>query len=226
MQQTVDNVNYKFIPSYITSFDGIIRETLTMQNDIYEKYKAKALIDGELIVCKDVTKMKQSMKKIKQEDYNTYLQTLQQRDIQKDTWIYNIIDGITEQDTVLHKDDKCVVCINYLWDGNNVDNLQLLCIPMDRTLRSIRSLDASHISLLQHMKSITLKIIREKFHLEEEFIKMYFHYQPSTYHLHIHFANTSATQAFSSVEYSHELNSVLFNLKMNTDYYKIITLNI
>ena len=35
MQQTVDNVNYKFIPSYITSFDGIIRETQTTQNDIY-----------------------------------------------------------------------------------------------------------------------------------------------------------------------------------------------
>jgi hypothetical protein len=226
MQQTIDNVNYRFIPSKVTSFDSIIKEKKIMENDIYEKYEAKAEITGELIICKDVTQMKQRVKRLVQEDYKTYLQTLDKRDYKKDIWIYNIIDGISEQESILHKDDKCIVFVNYFWDRKDIDKLQLLCMPMNTTLRSIRTLDASHVSLLEHMKQVTLQVIREKYGLEEEYIKMYFHYQPSTYHLHIHFVNTASNQLHSSVEYSHELNSVIFNLKMNSDYYKIALLNI
>ena len=118
-------------------------------------------------------------------------------------------------------------CFYKLFLGwKDIDKLQLLCMPIDRKLRCIRSLDTSHVSLLEHMKSVSLQVIREKYVLEEEYIRMYFHYEPSTYHLHIHFVNTSSNQVHSSVEYSHELNSVIFNLKMKTDYYKIIKLNI
>ena len=226
MQQTIGNVSYRFIPSKVTSFDSIIKENQTMKNDIYEKYEAKAEISGELIVCKDVTQMKQRVKKLVQEDYETYLQTLEKRDVKKDIWIYNIIDGISEQESILYRDDKCIVFINYFWDGKDIDKLQLLCMPIDRKLRCIRSLDTSHVSLLEHMKSVSLQVIREKYGLDEEYIRMYFHYEPSTYHLHIHFVNTSSNQIHSSVEYSHDLNSVIFNLKMKTDYYKIIKLNI
>ena len=226
MQQTIGNVSYRFIPSKVTSFDSIIKENQTMKNDIYEKYEAKAEISGELIVCKDVTQMKQRVKKLVQEDYETYLQTLEKRDVKKDIWIYNIIDGISEQESILYRYDKCIVFINYFWDGKDIDKLQLLCMPIDRNLRSIRSLDASHIYLLEHMKTVTLNVIRDKYGLEEGYIKMYFHYEPSTYHLHIHFVNTASNQLHSSVEYSHELNSVIFNIKMMSDYYKIVLLNV
>jgi hypothetical protein len=226
MQQTIGNVNYRFIPSKVTSFDEIIKEKQTLKNDIYEKYEAKTEVSGELIICNDVTQMKNRVKKLVQEDYDTYLQTLEKRDTKKDVWIYNIIYGISEQEAILYRDDKCIVFINYFWDGKDIDKLQLLCMPIDRKLRCIRSLDTSHVSLLEHMKLVTLQVIREKYGLEEEYIRMYFHYEPSTYHLHIHFVNTASNQLHSSVEYSHELNSVIFNLKMNSDYYKIIKLNI
>jgi m7GpppX diphosphatase len=113
----------------------------------------------------------------------------------------------------------------YFWDGKNIDKLQLLCMPTDKTLRSIRSLDIYHIPLLEHMKKITLQVIRDKYELEERYIKIYFHYQPSTYHLHIHFVNISSNQLHSSVEYLHDFNSVLFNLSICSDYYKIINLS-
>jgi m7GpppX diphosphatase len=170
--------------------------------------------------------MKQHVKKLLQEDHETYLQTLENRDPKKDQWIYNIIDGISEQESILYRDEKCIVFINYFWDGKDTDKLQLLCMPTDTNLRSIRSLDASHLPLLKHMKTVTLDVIREKYGLEEGDIKMYFHYEPSTYHLHIHFVNTVSNHLHSSVEYSHELNSVMFNLKIMSDYYKIVLLNI
>ena len=76
------------------------------------------------------------------------------------------------------------------------------------------------------MKQVTLQVIREKYDLSEEYIRMYFHYEPSTYHLHIHFVNIASNEGHSSVEYSHELNSVMFNLGLMSDYYKVAKLNI
>jgi hypothetical protein len=55
---------------------------------------------------------------------------------------------------------------------------------------------------------------------------MFFHYELSTYHLHIHFVNTANNDARSSVEYSHELNNVIFNLSIYSQYYKVALLNI
>jgi len=226
MQKTIDNVNYKFIPHKVDNIEKTMKVKKTMENDIYEKYEATAIVDGELIICKDASSMKQRVKKLVQEDYETYLQTLEKRDPKKDIWIYNILDGISEQESVLYRDDNCVVFINYFWDGKDIDKLQLLCMPTNKNLRSIRSLDTSHLLLLEHMKTVTLNVIREKYSLETGDIKMYFHYEPSTYHLHIHFVNIIANQLHSSVEYSHELNNVMFNLKMMSDYYKIALLNI
>ena len=107
-----------------------------------------------------------------------------------------------------------------MWDSKNIDKLHILCLPTDTTLRSIRSLTSVHIHLLEHMKKVTLDVIKEKYELDECYIKMFFHYEPSTYHLHIHFVNAANHDSRSSVEYSHELYNVLFNLSICSDYYQ------
>jgi len=112
-----------------------------------------------------------------------------------------------------------------MWDGKSIDKLHILCMPTDITLRSIRSLTATHITLLEHMKRETVRIIKQNYGLDENQLKMFFHYEPSTYHLHIHFVNVSYHDSRSSVEYSHELNSVIFNLSICGDYYQRAILN-
>jgi hypothetical protein len=225
MQVTIDQINYKFIPSRVTSFDNIVKHKTTMENDIYTKYEATAEISGELIVCNDVSKMRRVEKKLKKESYQEYLKMLEKRDPNKDKWIYNIIDGVAEQDKILYKDDLCIIIPTYIWDTVNIDKLHILCLPTDTSLRSIRSLTSEHISLLEHMKKVTLETIKNKYGLEECYLKIFFHYDPSTYHLHIHFVNTAHYDARSSVEYSHELNSVMFNLSVYSQYYKVAILN-
>ena len=225
MQVVMNNINYKFIPSKISNVDNIQKNELVLKNDIYEKYRATAEIEGELIICNDISEIRRFEKKIIRETYEDYVKYIKYRDPKKDQWIYNIIDGTSEQDSILYKDDLCIVIPTYMWDGNNVDKLHLLCIPLDISLRSIRSLNASHIPLLEHMKNVTLHIIKEKFNIEEYHMKMFFHYEPSTYHLHIHFVNVAYHDARSSVEYSHELNNVMYNLSICDDYYKRATLN-
>lgn len=225
MQTTIDNINYKFIPYKVVSFDNIIKNKKIMENDIYEKYEATAIISGELIICNDVIKMPQSTNKIKRESFETYVKTLDNRDPAKDKWVYNILDGITEQEMILYRDEKCVVIPSFRWDSKNVDKLHILCFPIDVSLRTIRSLTSEHISLLEHMKNIVVQIIKKKYHLEEDCLKMFFHYEPSTYHLHIHFANISNFELGSSVEYSHDLYNVMFILSICSNYYKDVILN-
>ena len=80
------------------------------------------------------------------------------------------------------------------------------------------------------MKRVTLEQIEEEqieenYELKEENLKIFFHYDPSTYHLHMHFINTKNTKSGSSVEYSHDLDMVIFNLKLDSDYYKKININ-
>ena len=225
MQATVDNVNYKFLTSRFTNVDSIIKHKMILKNDIYEKYEATAQIDGELILCLDNNLVHRFEKKIVRESYEDYLRYIAKRDPKKDRWIYNIIEGTSEQETILYKDEMCIVIPTYMWDCKNVEKLHILCMPTDVTLRCIRSLNSSHLRLLDHMKRKTIEVIKNKYELDEQYLKMFFHYEPSTYHLHIHFVNTSCHDTRSSVEYSHELNNVMFNLSICDDYYKRAILN-
>lgn len=225
MQVNIDNINYKFIPSRLSSTSDIKKNELVLKNDIYEKYNATAEVEGELIVCNDVNQMRHFEKRLVRETYQDYLKYISKRDMEKDRWIYNIIDGTSEQESILYRDELCVIIPTYIWNGTNLDKLHILCLPIDITLRSIRSLTADHIHLLKHMKRVTLNVIKEKYGIDEYYIKMFFHYEPSTYHLHIHFINVSHQDARSSVEYSHELNNVIFNLLICSDYYQRAVLN-
>lgn len=225
MQVTINNINYKFIPSQLCHPNTIVKKKLTLKNDIYEKYEAIASVEGELIICNDISLMRRSEKKIIRETYDDYLKYIIKRDPKKDQWIYNIIDGTSEQESILYRDEQCIVIPTYMWDGKNVDKMHILCMPTDVSLRSIRSLNSSHIPLLEHMKRVTIQNIKDKYNVDENYLKMFFHYEPSTYHLHIHFVNVAHYEARSSVEYSHELNNVLFNLSICSDYYKQAILN-
>lgn len=225
MQVNIDNINYKLIPSSISSLDRIKKNQLVFKNDIYEKYSATAEVECELIICNDVNLMPRFEKKIIRETYQDYLKYIKYRDPKKDQWIYNIINGISEQDLILYRDELCIVIPTYVWDGINTDKMHLLCLPIDITLRSIRSLTSAHIPLLEHMKITTLNIIKHKYDVDEHYVKMFFHYEPSTYHLHIHFVNIAHHDARSSVEYSHELNNVIFNISICPDYYQRVILN-
>lgn len=192
-----------------------------MKNDTHEKYTAVAPIRGELILC-NVTKPPKhpKLKVLAKETYEDYLSTLATRNHSKDQWIYNILDGTSEQESVLYRDDTCVVFLTYLWNGVNLEKLHVLSMPTDRSLRCLRSLTGEHVALLEHMKTVTLQVIEQKYGLTEKHLKMYFHHDPSTYHLHFHTANIANLTSGSSIEYCHELNSVIFNLSVCPDYYQ------
>ena len=225
MELIEGTTKYKFIPHSVTSFLDVKKINILMENDAFIKYEAIAEIKGELIVCNDITKTKKYTKRLFKETYEEYVEFISNHNFEKDRWIYNIIDGLSEQKNIIYRDECIIVIPSYTWDSKNVDKLHILCLPTDKSLRTIRDLTMKNVPLLEHMRATSLRKIEEIYGLKEEMLKMFFHYEPSTYHLHIHFINTANTESWSSVEYSHDLDSVIFNLKIDTDYYRKIKLN-
>ncbi len=207
--------------------DKVVNTEQTFTNDVFVKYKSTLNeVEGELIICSDLKKLDGFCKKISRETYSEYLDFISKRDFKKEQWVYNILDGLAEQDKILYKDEKIVVAPTYTWvDYNDLSKMYLLVFPMNKKLHSIRDLDGSHIELLEFIKSKTLEIIKSTYGFESDVIKMYLHYAPSTYHLHVHFVLVSNTDTNSSCEYSHELSNVIENLKINSDYYKLVVMN-
>ena len=225
MEQTIGTTNEKFIPTTVISFSSIRKIKTIMENDSFTKYEAIAEVKGEYIICTDTSKLRKYSKRIVKESYEEYLEFMTNRDKEKDRWIYNIIDGIAEQDKIIYRDLHIIVIPTYTWDSTNIYKLHILCLPTNVSLRTIRDLSLKDVPLLEHMKKVSLEQIKQKYGLKEENLKIFFHYDPSTYHLHIHFINNANVETWSSVEYSHDLDTVIFNLKMDTDYYKKIKLN-
>lgn len=163
MELIVGQWKYKFIPQSVIYFSNISKGKLLMENDSFEKYEAITEVKGEYIVCKDISKLKTYTTKIVKETYEEYLEFIKNRDYEKDRWIYNIIDGIAEKDTILYRDESIIVIPTYTWDSNNIDKLHILCLPTDKNLRTIRDLSFENVTLMEHMKKVTLREIEERY---------------------------------------------------------------
>ena len=200
--------------------------TLLLENDVYKKYDSIITnLSGELIICNDLTKLDGFCKKIVQETYQEYLDFICKRDFKKEQWVYNILDGISEQDKVLYQDDLIVICPNYTWGGQDLTRMHILTFPKDKSIRTIRDLNSTHLELLNWIREKTYQIIKLTYGFDSDIIKVFLHYAPTTYHLHVHFLLISNTDTNSSVEYSHNLTNIIENIKINSNYYQIIKLD-
>lgn len=191
-------------------------------NDVFSKYSTKINhLEGELIVCSNINKIVGFCKKIINETYTEYKEIIEKRDWTKEQWVYNILDGVSEQDKIIYRDEHIVIVPNYTWANlNDISKMYILVFPTDKSLHTLRDLTHIHINLLSHIKNKTLEIIKSTFGFDYWTIKMFIHYAPSTYHLHIHFVLISNTDVSSSVEYSHDIDSVINILKIKSDYYQ------
>lgn len=70
-----------------------------------------------------------------------------------------------------------------------MEALYLVAIVHRRDLTSIRDLNKSHIPYLLSMREEILSSVTSKFPLERDQLRLYVHYQPSYYHLHVHVTN-------------------------------------
>jgi len=189
----------------------------------YKKYKVKCVVTGEMIMM-SATANEPKQLKLFHETYEEYKIKILSIDPLNYKWIHNIIDGLAEQESIMFSDDQIIIIPTFTWNQLDPTKFHILTIPKDKTIRSIRDLTQEDVPLLIHIRDKTTEIIKSKYGISKEQIKMYIHYSPSTWHLHIHFCHVDDTTVNSSVERSHELSSVIFNLSICTDYYKLLNI--
>ncbi|XP_072933841.1 m7GpppX diphosphatase [Epargyreus clarus] len=139
-------------------------------------------------------------------------------------WVYNILDGKSEQDRIVHnnpdKKEGFVLVPDLKWDGVTKETLYLLALVQPRDIKSLRDLDGRHLPLLKRVRDEGKKAIFQKYGVPGNQLRIYFHYQPSFYHLHIHFNSLKHDAPGIYADRAHLLDTVINNIEMMNDYYK------
>ncbi|GAM90174.1 hypothetical protein ANO11243_082140 [Dothideomycetidae sp. 11243] len=131
----------------------------------------------------------------------------QQRAEGRLNWVFNILEGRTEQDDVLFcawdgpEDERFLLLPDLNWDRKTMRSLHLLCLPARRDKWSVRDLGKADVPWLKDML-IRLrgavaslygtggaKVVGEEV-VQPDMLKFYLHYQPTYHHLHIHIVST------------------------------------
>nr|XP_019939422.1 PREDICTED: m7GpppX diphosphatase [Paralichthys olivaceus] len=143
-------------------------------------------------------------------------------------WVYNILEKKAEAERIIYEDPDpeigFVLLPDFKWDQKQVNNLYLIAIVHKRNIKSLRDLTLEHIPLLQNILQRGKEAILKCYNLPASKLRVYLHYQPSYYHLHIHFTKLGYEVPGCGVERAHLLADVIQNLQSDPKYYKTRTL--
>ncbi|KAH8295354.1 hypothetical protein KR018_010401 [Drosophila ironensis] len=143
-------------------------------------------------------------------------------------WVYNILEHKQEKERIVFEDSDpetgFILLPDLKWDGRNVENLYLLGIVRKHDIKSLRDLNGTHLELLRNLRESSKKAIFERYGVNPNKLRMYFHYQPSFYHLHVHINPVRNDAPGIWCEKSHMLDTVINNLELLPDYYEKATL--
>ncbi len=143
--------------------------------------------------------------------------------------MYNILNHTSETERIVFEDSNdlngFILLPDIKWDGHTVESLYLLAIIRQKNVKSIRDLNENHLALLKNIRDKSLDVIETKYNLKSTKIKAYLHYQPSFYHLHIHFTHLYFQNSSTECERAHLLNTVIDNIEVCPDYYQKANIN-
>lgn len=144
-------------------------------------------------------------------------------------WVYNILEHKKESERIAFEDpcpeNGFILLPDLKWDGKTFETLYLLALIHKRKIKSLRDLTVAHLPLLKNIRDKSLDVIQQKYGVQRSQLRIYFHYQPSFYHLHVHFTYLSHEAPGIFCEKSHLLDTVINNIELMPDYYQRATLS-
>jgi m7GpppX diphosphatase len=139
-------------------------------------------------------------------------------------WVYNILEHKKESERIVFEDsDKFILLPDMKWDGTTIENMYLQAIVHQHGIKDLRDLNGTHLPLLQNVKDLSYQAIEKKYGLKRSQVRAFLHYPPSFYHLHVHFTHIRY-QVPGFPERNHLLEQVIENLKLDSDYYKKVSI--
>ncbi|XP_036132747.1 m7GpppX diphosphatase [Molossus molossus] len=143
-------------------------------------------------------------------------------------WVYNILDKKAEADRIVFENpdpsDGFVLIPDLKWNQQQLDDLYLIAICHRRGVRSLRDLTAEHLPLLRNILREGQEAILQRYQVRGDRLRVYLHYLPSYYHLHVHFTALGFEAPGSAVERAHLLADVIENLEQDPAHYQQRTL--
>ncbi|KAF8463495.1 HIT-like domain-containing protein [Kalaharituber pfeilii] len=111
-------------------------------------------------------------------------------------WVYNILSHKTESRRIIFEDpdekEGFILLPDLKWDRKTMSALYMMAVVHRKDLASLRDLQKKDVSWLRKVEhNITTAICNAYPELETDQLKLYIHYQPSYYHLHIHAVSIS-----------------------------------
>ncbi|KAL0124849.1 hypothetical protein PUN28_006601 [Cardiocondyla obscurior] len=213
-------------------FDGNATYQKVFTNDIYRNYNCFPIEDQKGLQATliypatqaHIDKYKKQEMYMIDETYELYQQVtlpyIESTSLSLE-WITNILEHKAEQENIIYEDlDKnkgFVLVTDLKWDGR-IETLKLLALPFLK-IRSLRELNGSHLPLLKNIRDAGTEAISKKYNIPPSQLRMYFHYQPSYYYLHVHFCYLKFEAPGIFVEKAHLLSTVIRNLELMPDYY-------
>jgi m7GpppX diphosphatase len=113
-----------------------------------------------------------------------------------------------------------VVTSTTTFDAAAVDVASLYCLAIcrRRDLFSLRSLTGAHVPLLENMRRGTLREVRRRYGVAADQLRLFVHYVPSFWHLHVHVMHVNADHD-ASVGRCVLLDDIIDNLRRSSSYY-------
>ena len=137
-------------------------------------------------------------------------------------WVYSCLDNEKEVDLRVHESEGFYLQKDYKFNEGDIKTLYCLALPKQRDLKTVRDLKGEHLPLLKAMRDESLDAIEKKFNVKRSKVLSYFHYQPTFYHLHVHFVHVDRASRESRDCVS--LDQCINNIEMIPDYYQRATL--
>ncbi|KAK5135314.1 hypothetical protein LTR08_005418 [Meristemomyces frigidus] len=212
-------------PSFLAAFGRLLAHVKNLgENDIYYWYLANSLPDNSIdqptppdlkidliypSTDKHIKKYSfQQSRSVTEtpEIYAKYVRPYMQRCREEGrlNWVFNILDGKSEQETVLFhsessdKNDGYMLVPDLNWDRKTMASLHLLAIVDRRDIWSVRDLKRSDAQWLRHLHATLARKVTQLYEgVEADRLKFYIHYQPTYYHFHIHVTHVNVDATFT-----------------------------
>jgi len=146
------------------------------------------------------------------------------RDPKMIEWMQNVLDGTKEAELQIFENEHFKLGKDYKFSEGDLTTLWLLAIPkivFTKSIKSIRDLTGDHLPMLKSILNESYKAINEKYGIPSSKVSAYFHYLPSYWCLHVHFVYLDKALLDA---HKVPLEDVIFNLEMNSNYYKLANL--
>lgn len=220
---------------------------LVQSNDKYSQYKCTATGTNTNaivadVICpandKDIIKYSEKEPIVVRETpqmYKTILDPIITKAAESGLqWVQNLVAFERSSDIkeeVLFEDNEFIIVKDTKWNGGNLKEMYVLAIArsdIGRRVRSVRDLRGSDVPMLRRILENGKKLIFERYGIKESGYRVYVHYFPSFWHLHIHFVALGSPSNEGSTVLGRAilLEDIIQNLEMDPLYYEKVTLNI